>query len=168
MKNLIPLIIFIVIGCSSPSENTEAPFILTTLDKQEIHIEEEGKALHFREFSNQPTLLVLFGHDCPPCLHEIPALVQFKKAHQDINLMAIEVQNMDKKALKSFAKDKDINYSLLRREENSGFLKYIANKASWNGAIPFMIAFDKKGRIYDTHLGIAEKNELEKLYQNLK
>lgn len=168
MKHLIPLVIFIFIGCSSPSENTKAPFTLTSINNKEIHIEEQGKLLKFKEFSNQPTFIILFGHNCPPCLHEIPALIEFTKSHSDVNIMAIEVQHFDNNELKAFGEKKHINYTLLTRQDNSGFTKYIANKSSWNGAIPFLIAFNKEGKLYDTHLGGLEKSELEELYKKLQ
>ena len=159
------ILLLLVVGCTSTSDNNEAPFTLTSSNNKEIHVEETSIGLNFKEFQNKRLLLVIFGHNCPPCLKEIPALIKLKKEKNDLEIVAIEVQNYSDEELRKFAKTKGINYTLLSREKNREFLKYIAKKSDWLGAIPFMMIFDKQGELKKTHLGGIGFNQLEKFSQ---
>jgi len=63
--------------------------------------------------------------------------------------------------LKEFIKSgKNITYDLITSKDAGEFLYHIANRANWRGSIPFLIVFDKKGRVIDIVRGMPEENRL--------
>jgi len=142
-------------------------FVLETIDGKSLHIKEIENGLEFKEFKGKAIFLVLFGHRCPPCLREIPELIELKKEHKDLEIVAIEVQGLDADSLQEFASDKNINYTLISGYNNMNFIGYIQSKASWGGSIPFLLGLDKKGKVKIMQVGGIPKKQLEIGYQEL-
>lgn len=154
-----------------PKEDSqkEPLFNLTTIDGKRLNISELDGGLNIHEFKNRVVLFVFFGHQCPPCITEIPALVALtKEAHKDLEIIGLEVQGLDEDRLKNFAKHKNINYHLIAGDNNQNFVSYIANKAGWTGAIPFLLAMDKQGVVQIVHTGGLGKAQFDNIYNELK
>lgn len=142
-------------------------FVLETIDGKSVHIKEIENGLEFKEFKGKAIFLVLFGHRCPPCLREIPELIELTKEHKDLEIVAIEVQGLDADALQEFASDKNINYSVISGYNNMNFIGYIQAKAGWGGSIPFLLGLNKKGQVKIMQVGGIPKKQLEIGYQEL-
>jgi thiol-disulfide isomerase/thioredoxin len=142
-------------------------FKLETIDGKSINIREIENGLEFKEFKGKAIFLVLFGHRCPPCLREIPELIELTKEHKDLQVVGIEVQGLDSDALEEFASERGINYSLISGDGNMDFIGYIQAKASWNGSIPFLLGLDKSGQVQIIHIGGIPKRVFETAYQML-
>jgi thiol-disulfide isomerase/thioredoxin len=145
-------------------------FTIKTIDGKEIHVDEVEGGLTFQEFKDKSVMVIFFGYRCPPCLAEIPALIELtKKKHPDLEIIAIEVQGLNSEKLKAFQTQKEINYNLAVQTEknNSKFLSYIAAKAQWGGSIPFLIAFDPKGEVKVVHVGGLRYEQLDMIYKSL-
>ena len=178
---LISLFLLFIIGCDGKIEENEsskkAPvtlksesvskFILETIDGKKLHIQEVDNGLEFKEKRGKALFLVLFGYRCPPCLKEIPSLIELNREHKDLEIVAIEVQGYDSGELRSFAQRKGIDYTLVSAEKHMDFIRYIQRKANWSGVIPFMIGLDKDGKVVIVHSGGVRKNALEGAYQDL-
>lgn len=150
------------------STDTSAPlFTLKTLSGKKIQTVESQGGLIFKELENKAVFLLFFGHRCPPCLREIPALIELNKEHDDLEIVAIEVQGLDSNQLQKFKDSKGINYHLLAGDNNMDFVGYIQQKANWSGAIPFLVGFDTKGAVGIVHAGGVSKAALEGAYQDL-
>ncbi len=68
------------------------------------------------------------------------------------------------KELEEFKKSgKKITYDLVSSKEGGDLLRYIAQRARWQGGIPFLIAFDQKGRVIDIVQGMPTEDKLEAL-----
>ena len=146
----------------------EALFTLTTLEGKTIHVNETQGGLIFEEFKNRAVLLIFFGHRCPPCIKEIPALIAMQnKKYNDLEIIAIEVQRLNEKRLKEFQSDKGINYNLLSSEKHFDFIDFIGKQANWGGSIPFLAAFDTKGKVQLIHAGGIDKAGFEGIYRDL-
>jgi thiol-disulfide isomerase/thioredoxin len=110
---------------------------------------------------NKMVFLEFFGHRCPPCLATIPHFIKLQKKYKDkLVIMAFEVQGYDNTALKKFAENAGINYIVLSREHanNSYFVNYIAQRAQWQGGIPFLIVMDKSGEVRDIYEGFPHSD----------
>jgi len=65
------------------------------------------------------------------------------------------------KELEDFIKSgKNINYDLVASKDAGNFLYYIAQRARWQGGIPFLIVFDKQGRVADVIQGMPSEDRL--------
>lgn len=144
-------------------------FTLTTIKGDKLNIHELSGGLNIPEFKDKVVLFIFFGYRCPPCLVEIPALVALiKEGHKDLEIVGLEVQGLDDSSLEVFAKNKAINYHIISGENNQEFISYIASKAGWSGAIPFLLAMNKKGVVELVHTGGLGKTQLTNIYNELK
>ncbi len=152
------------------TENQEKSslFTLKTIEGKEIHINESQGGLEFQEFKNKAVLFIFFGYKCPPCLREVPVLIELQnEKHQDLEIIALEVQGLNNKNLKDFAEKKGTNYHLVSGEDNRQFIDYIIQKANWRGSIPFLLGFDKQGVVQIVHIGGINKMQFDKIYDSL-
>jgi len=142
---------------------------IKTLDGKEIHVDEAIAGLTFQEYKNKTVFVIFFGYRCPPCIQEMPHLIELmKKKHPDLEIIALEVQGLNKEELTDYQKRRGLNYTLAVGKENNQFINYIASKAQWQGSIPFFIAFDKKGEVKVVHIGSLNSQQLNGVYQELK
>ena len=144
-------------------------FTLTTIKGKSINIDELDGGLAIHEFKDKVVFLIFFGHRCPPCLAEIPALIELtKEGHKDLEIMAIEVQGLNNSSLEKFAKHKGINYHLISADNNQDFIGYVGGKAGWTGAIPFLLAMDSKGVVQMVHTGGLGKAQFDNILKEIK
>ena len=142
---------------------------IQTLEGKEIHVDEALSGLTFQEHKNKTVFVIFFGYRCPPCIHEMPHLIALmKKQHPNLEIIALEVQGLNKEELIAYKKKRGINYTLALGSENNQFIRYIASKAQWEGSIPFFIAFDKTGEVKVVHIGALNSQQLNSVYTDLK
>lgn len=162
------------INTSKPSISTKEStsstslFTLTTIAGKELHIDEAVGGLTVQEYKDKVVLLILFGHRCPPCLAEIPALKALTdKGHKDLEIIALEVQGQAQTQLKAFKKRMGINYHLVTGKDNYDFINYIAEKANWSGSIPFLLGFNKQSEVKVVHMGGVSADQFDNIYETL-
>ena len=144
-------------------------FTLQTIEDKNITVSTQNDKMIFNESNNSITMVLFFGHNCKPCLKEIPTLKKLMdKKHKDLKLLAFDIHGYGKKDLEKFKKEHQINYTLLTRQENMQFIKLIKVKANWRGSIPFLVVFDKKGEPKLAHRGSLSLAKFEKIYKALK
>ena len=89
------------------------------------------------------------------------------KYQKNLAIVAIEVQGLEDKALKSFVAKKGINYDAVAQEKAGSLVQYIARRAEWQGAIPFLLVLDKKGNVQLVQAGMLPESALENLITKL-
>jgi len=140
-----------------------------TLDDKEVQIDEAIAGLTFQGHKNKAVFVIFFGYRCPPCIQEMPHLIALmEKKYPDLEIIALEVQGLNKQELIDYKKKKGINYTLALGSENNQFIRYIASKAQWEGSIPFFIAFNKTGEVKVVHVGALNTKQLNSVYNELK
>jgi len=143
-------------------------FTLTDTEGKQLNITESKDGLIFEEYKGKAIFLVIFGHNCPPCKAEIPEFIELTKKHKDkLQIIAIEAQRYSKTQLQAFKEENGINYNLITGQDHDKFIGYIADKAQWKGAIPFMIAIDKNGAVDSVEQGFVPAKTLEELIEKL-
>ncbi|HHD75007.1 MAG TPA: TlpA family protein disulfide reductase [Nitratifractor sp.] len=69
--------------------------------------------------------------------------------------------------LKKFTKSgKKINYDIISSKDGDQFMRYIAQRASWQGGIPFMIIFKPNGMVSNILQGMPTEDVLQRAYNN--
>lgn len=143
-------------------------FTLKTITGKTLHIDESAGGLTFQEYKDKAVFLIFFGHQCPPCLAEIPVLKALtNKGHKDLEIVALEVQGDSEEQLKDFQKRTGINYNLVTGKDYYDFINYIAQKANWTGSIPFLIGFNKKSEVKVVHIGGLQAQDFDNIYATL-
>ena len=160
-------IIFTILLTLITTLNAETPqphFTITDTTNNPIHITDLKEGLLFDEYKGKAVLLIMFGHNCPPCREEMPELIElFKKNKDRLAIVAIEVQGYKTAQLAEFKKTEGINYTLVSGQDNQDFVQHIFQRAGWKGQIPFLVAIDKNGEVQDIKAGMLGKETLEKL-----
>jgi len=163
MKKIIFAIILMLTTVLN-ADTTRPDFTIIDTTNNPIHITDLKEGLLFEEYKNKAILLVLFGHNCPPCRDEIPELIKlFNKNSDRLAIVAIEVQGYKTEQLAEFKKAEGINYILISGEENQDFVQHIFQRAGWKGQIPFLIGIDTKGEVQDIISGMLGEKRLEEL-----
>ena len=62
-----------------------------------------------------------------------------------------------KEQLKKFVEQKGINYYVGTQEDNMDFVRHVAQRAGWRGAIPYLIALDTNGNVINIKKGFASE-----------
>lgn len=160
---LIPLLLSAMISGASAEAALENTIHLTTaLDKKvDIKITETG--FSFEQFKGKSVLLNFFGPHCPPCLIEMPHLVEMQtRRKDDLVILAVQVQmQMTPDALKAFIKEKKINYPVVNLDHAMELVQFIQTNTNWGGQIPFMLLFNKEGKLVQTYLGMTDISKIE-------
>jgi len=153
----------------SKQTTPKSPIIFTveTLNGKTLHIKDMPNGLEFKEFNGKATLIVFFGYKCPPCLREIPRLNSIISKYKDLEIIAFEVQGLEADELKSFVKEKNIKYRVVEGLKYMNFISYIQQRAEWQGAIPFLIALNRKGEVEFAQVGGLFEKELEYIYKEI-
>ena len=170
MKKLLLTLAFISLNTLSANEASDINFTLNTTDNQTINITETKEGLDFEQFKGKAILLTLFGHRCPPCIREIPELIELTKNHKsDLEIVAIESQNYPIEEVKAFKKRHEMNYNVVPEIDYNDFISYIAGRAGYTSGIPLplLIAIDKHGEVKGVQAGQLSQEELESLVKTL-
>ena len=118
----------------------------------------------FEQYKGKYVLLDFFGPHCPPCLIEMPHLVELQKEQKD-NLVIIGVQvqqQMSPAALKAFMKEKKLNYPVVNLDYAMELVQFIRANTNWGGQIPYMLLFNKEGKFTQTYMGLTDVSKIKK------
>ncbi len=167
MKKTILLPILLTLFAFSSDNNLS--FQLQTISDKNISVKSQNDKMILKEYKDDVVFLLFFGHNCKPCIKEIPTLKKLMdKKHKDLKLLAFDIHGYDKEDLEKFKEKHKINYNLLTRKENMKFIKFIKVKANWRGSLPFIVVLDKKGEPKLAHHGSLSLAKFEKIYKALK
>ena len=152
---------------NNKGEKETLSFTLNTIEGKTLNVTTIDNGLRFEEFKEKAIFLIFFGYRCPPCVREMPILIELTKKYKDLAIVAIEVQGYDNQELTAYGKRKGINYNLISSDGSMDFISYIQQKANWHGSIPFLLGLDTKGSVSIVHTGGIGKDALEGAYKDL-
>ena len=167
VKKLL-LALLLIASFLSAKEANNLTFKLKTIDGKTLAVEGTKNGLKFKDFKNKIVLLEFWGTHCPPCLFSIPHYIDLTKKYKDkIAMVAIEVQMTPKEQLQEFVKAKGINYNVLAQRENMDFVRYVATRAQWRGAIPYLLIFGKNGEVATIQRGMVSEEYIQNVIKQL-
>lgn len=151
----------------SNSTVKEQKFSLKTADEQTLEVKEIPSGLEFESFKGKVVMLSFIAYNGNPCLRAIDAFKSMQEKHKDIEVVAVEVRGLKQEGLQKFAKEKQIEFPLIAYDNAKDFTDYIANRARWNGSLPFTLIMDSKGLVRYFQVGLIPLEGLEKIYKQL-
>jgi len=162
------LILLSLIGTAYAQDTKKSALEITDIEGKHYTITGTPEGLKISGLEGKVVFLEFFGHKCPPCLASIPHLIDLQKKHADkLAVVSVEVQGLAEEALKAFAKSKGINYIVISGQKEHLFVNYIAQRAQWQGGIPFLLALDGKGDVHYIQPGLIPEEMLEDIFQQL-
>ncbi|MCH9812588.1 MAG: TlpA family protein disulfide reductase [Epsilonproteobacteria bacterium] len=150
---------------TNSSTETTAPsnvMTLTTYDGQPIDINITAEGFKFKQFPGKTVILDFFGPMCPPCIIELPHLIELQEKHKDeLQFIAVQVQMpMENEELAKFVKKNGVNYPVVNLNDAWDIVSFVKANTNWGGQIPFMLMFDKQGRLKTTYLGVVSSDKI--------
>ena len=160
LKNFILIAVFLCTANLWAELNT---YKMKDSNKKVVVVKETKSGLSFPNSKGKIVLLNFFGKHCPPCLMEIPHLINLQKKYKkQFDILALQVQApMGPTKLKSFIKDKSINYPIIDGDQTFDFVQFVMSKTGWEGMIPFMVLFNKDGTPFKMYTGMRSEEEIE-------
>jgi thiol-disulfide isomerase/thioredoxin len=176
MKRLFSMLLIALLASSfafgeqakTPQNAQKDIFNLTTITGKKIKIYGTVKGMEVPQYKGKVLLIEFWGTHCPPCRKSIPHYINIMKNYsKDVALIAIEAQNTPKGSLADFAKSRGINYDVVSTQDGNDFIEYVAQRARWNGSIPFLIIVDKKGEVVTMQVGLVPEANIIKVLKQL-
>ena len=154
--------VFTLIFTSTIYAKSKNEMALTTTDGKIIDINITQNGFEFKQYAGKTVLMNFFGPMCPPCIIEMPHLIELQKQHKDeLQIIAIQVQmpmNQDK--IKEFIKKNNVNYPVINLNDAWDIVSFVKANTNWGGQIPFMMMFDKKGHLKNQYMGVVSNEKL--------
>jgi len=137
---------------------------LNTTNGEPIHITVTEEGFIFDKYKGKAVLLDFFGPFCPPCLLEIPHLIEMQKENKDkLQIVGVQVQTqMSNEELNAFIKEKGINYPVVNLDYAWDLVSFVRANTGWKGQIPYMLIFDKKGNLRRQFIGMVNNSTILK------
>ena len=125
----------------------------------------DGKARKHSEWNGKVLVINFWATWCPPCVHEIPMLIQAQKDLADKGLQIIGIA-LDKPVdVKAFADDFKMNYpTLVGSEDAVALTQKLGNQYT---TLPFTLFVDRKGIARVQHSGDLTRDEFDALLKDI-
>lgn len=109
----------------------------------------DGGSKRLADYRGQIVLLNFWGTWCPPCVHEIPELVQLQPMMEEMGgtVLGPAVDSGSSEAIQEFADEFAINYPIFKSNTNQAVGKFAA------AGYPYTLLIDREGVIRKTYLG---------------
>jgi len=168
MKKLLVSVLFFFTLLTSTQAASQPAMSMTDIKGKTYQVTGTEQGLKIKGLEGKIVFLEFFGHKCPPCLASIPHMIKLQNKYKDkLAIVSVEVQGYNNSQLKSFAKEKGMNYIVVSNEKANGIVDYISARAQWQGSIPFLVAMDKKGNVQFVQAGMLPESSLEELIKQL-
>jgi thiol-disulfide isomerase/thioredoxin len=159
---LILALIFVSTINAKSEANSANHITLTTNKGNNIDINITKEGFVFKQYLGKTVLLNFFGPMCPPCIIEMPHLIELQKEHKDdLQVIAVQVQMpMEDKELAAFIKKNKVNYPVINLNDAWDIVSFVKANTNWGGQIPFMMMFDKNGNLKNQYMGVVANEKL--------
>jgi thiol-disulfide isomerase/thioredoxin len=133
---------------------------LKTTEDQVIKLTALDNGILFDDYKGKIVLLDFFATWCPPCLAEIPHLVEIQSTFKD-HVQIIGVLMEESKSnndIEVFRQNKNMNFPVTNSRENFRLSDALGGIKS----LPTMVMYDKNGEYYTHYVGAAPQEMIEK------
>jgi hypothetical protein len=164
---------------TSPSPDTQAkeqnkilkPKVYRFTDRSgqivELLVYEQGiKLLAPKE---KAAILMFYIYTGSPCRHELQLFSKLAPNHKDLTFVTFELKGLKPDGFPAFEKELGIKgLHMIDSAQARPFAQFIAQITGWTGAVPLIIALDKKGNVQHMQLGAMNEEQLKKLFAALQ
>jgi len=125
----------------------------------------EGDVRNISEWDGKVLLVNFWATWCPPCMREIPLLVELqeKYAAQGFQIIGVAIDDID--AINSFADDMGINYPILPGELEA--IKLSRQYGNRIDGLPYTAFVNRQGKISHVIAGELHKEKADRILKEL-
>lgn len=121
----------------------------------------EGEQHRLSDYRGQVLVVNFWATWCPPCIEEIPMLIEVQQARRDQGLRMLGPALDDAEPVRRFAEEYGMNYPVFADPNQIG--PALSTLGDTQGALPYTVIIDRQGRIVESHHGKLNRPELESL-----
>lgn len=160
MSRLRPIAVFILCLllplaalAAGPAPSSEALFAATLTDLADRPIKLAG-------FRGRPLVINFWARWCPPCIEEIPDIVEMRKRFKARGLEVVGIAIDDStSSVREFAGRLHMDYPvLLAKDQGFHLLQALGDVA---GGLPYTLVLDRNGNVVAKKLGRMSKPEMD-------
>jgi len=125
----------------------------------------QGQTRALLEWRGKILLVNFWATWCPPCVEEMPELVDLQNSSEFKNLQIVGIGVDSPSNIQQFTKKIQISYPILvAGMEGTEIARALGNQA---GGLPFTVLLDSEGRVRQTYLGRLNMNQVKTDLGNL-
>ena len=125
----------------------------------------QGQTHALSEWRGKVLLVNFWATWCPPCVEEMPELVDLQNSSEIKNLQIVGIGVDSPSNIQQFTKKFQISYPILvAGMEGTEIARALGNQA---GGLPFTVLIDADGRVRQTYLGRLNLNQVKADLANL-
>jgi len=148
-KNSKPKSIGTTNGTKQPTSQNTNIFLLPTINGNLVKVDASGYDIRFLDntYRGKDVLLVLFGHDCPHCIRQLPAIKRLA-SNPRLKVLGIHAKSMiGDKRLRSYMRRAGINFDVLSFKNDIKLIRFLRNAGYYDDSVPSDILVHKDGRV---------------------
>lgn len=116
-----------------------------------------GREVRSSGWADRVVVLNYWATWCPPCLREMPMLVELQRAYADeVQVVGVAIDQPDQ--VRRFVAEHEINYPILLGDTEA--IEVARNLGNRTQGLPFTVIFDALGRLVYSHTGEISAAEL--------
>ena len=125
----------------------------------------DGTTRSLAEFDGQVILLNFWATWCPPCLREIPALMEVQSELGDAGFQVVGLALDGMQATNEFVAEHDVNYPVLVSSDDG----FAVSRAFGNvpSTLPYSVVIDREGIIRAIHRGALTREQATEMVRPL-
>ena len=125
----------------------------------------QGQTHALSEWRGKVLLVNFWATWCPPCVEEMPELVDLQNSSEIKNLQIVGIGVDSPSNIQQFTKKYQISYPILMAGmEGTEIARALGNQA---GGLPFTVLLDSEGRVRQTYLGRLNMKQVKADLANL-
>ena len=132
---------------------------LKTTDEKVIKLTALDNGIKFNDYEGKIVLLDFFATWCPPCLAEIPHLVEIQNTFTDhVQIIGILMEeSKSNEEIEEFRHNKNMNFPVTNSPENF----HLSDALGGIKSLPTMVMYDKNGEYFTHYVGAAPQEMIE-------
>lgn len=112
-----------------------------------------------------PLIVNFWARWCAPCRQEIPEFVKAQRAHPDLRIVGIGLED-NAEAVREFTQAYEINYRiLLAKDQGLALLNALGDAQA---GLPYTLVIDRQGRIVQRKLGAMKADDIAAAIRRLR
>ena len=132
---------------------------LKTTDEKVIKLTALDNGIKFNDYEGKIVLLDFFATWCPPCLAEIPHLVEIQNTFKDhVQIIGVLMEeSKSNEEIEEFRHNKNMNFPVTNSPENF----HLSDALGGIKSLPTMVMYDKNGEYFTHYVGAAPQEMIE-------